>query len=279
MNRLIQKIKSMNHFKMFVYFFLRLAVIGVMLVQIHQQDWNNVFLCAWTLILFMIPSFIEKKLQIELPNTLEIIIVIFIFSAEILGEIQSYYLIFDNWDSMLHTLNGFLMAAIGFSLIDILNENENIALDLSPAFVAIFAFCFSMTVGVMWEFFEFGMDMLFKTDMQKDTIIPFISSVLLNPTGANVAVNWDIHSVVINGKSWAGYIDIGLIDTMEDLFVNFIGAIIFSIFGLIYIKKRGQHTFASRFMPKLRRPYDKSKPHPPIDDLEELKDEMDDDLK
>ena len=241
--------------KVFLYILLRVLVVAVMIAQIWNQNWNNVFLCVLTLILFMIPSFVDKQLHIEMPTTLEIIIILFIFSAEILGEIQEYYLIFDHWDAMLHTINGFLMAAIGFSLIDILNQNENFSMSLSPVFVAVFAFCFSMTIGVLWEFFEFGADWFFQTDMQKDTIIHSISSVIFNPEGKNVAVTIPIESIVVNGQTWnyGGYIDIGLVDTMSDLFVNFIGAVVFSVFGLFYIKGRGKGTFVKRFMPKLKK--------------------------
>ena len=244
-----------NKGKAFLYILLRLLVIIVMIAQAFNGNWDNVFLCGLTLILFMIPTFVNKRLHIEMPTTLEVIILLFIFAAEILGEIQEYYLIFNQWDSMLHTINGFLMAAIGFSLIDILNQSENFSMQLSPAFVAIFAFCFSMTVGVLWEFWEFGADIFLQTDMQKDTVIHSISSVLLNPEGRNVAVTIPVESVVINGQAWnyGGYIDIGLIDTMQDLFVNFIGAVVFSIFGLFYIKGRGKGTFVKRFMPKLKK--------------------------
>ena len=259
--KLTKEEKKEKRIKTLVYVILRLAVVLVMIAQIFNDNWNNVFLCILTLILFMIPSFVDRRLHIELPTTLEIIIVVFIFSAEILGEIQEYYLIFDNWDTILHTTNGFIMAAIGFSLIDILNENENVMLNLSPAFVAIFAFCFSMTIGVLWEFFEFFMDYFFKTDMQKDTFVPWISSVLLNPQGANVAVTWVIDSVVVNGQTLPGYIDIGLYDTMKDLLVNFIGAVVFSVFGLIYIKNRNSDkpSFASRFIPRRKKNNEKDK--------------------
>ena len=118
-----------------------------------------------TLVLFMIPTFVEHRLHIDVPNTLEIIILLFIFSAEILGEIQEYYLLFSFWDTMLHTINGFLMAAIGIAMVDILNRSRKFKVRLSPAFVALVAFCFSMTVGVVWEFFEYGMDVFFHTDM------------------------------------------------------------------------------------------------------------------
>jgi hypothetical protein len=198
----------------------------------------------------MIPSFIEKRVHIDIPDTLETIILLFIFSAEILGEINSYYLIFPYWDTTLHTMNGFLAAAIGLSLIDILNKNDRFAISLSPVFVALVAFCFSMTIGVVWEMFEFSMDQLLGFDMQKDTYINSFRTVLLNKDKLNVPVSVTIDSLSVNGQAWNSYIDIGLIDTMMDLFVNFIGAAVFSIFGYFYIKHRGKDNFLKRFILK-----------------------------
>ena len=144
-----------------VYILLRISVVLVMLAQIFNGNFENVFLCVLTLILFMMPSVLEKKLDITLPNTLEIIILLFIYAAEIMGEIGAYYVTFPYWDTVLHTLNGFLCAAIGFSLLDILNRHSEARFHLSPLYLAIVAFCFSMTVGVIWEFFECTMDQLF----------------------------------------------------------------------------------------------------------------------
>ena len=152
---------------------------------------------------------------------------------------------------MLHTTNGFLAAAIGFALIDVLNRAENIKMTLSPFFVAAVAFCFSMTIGVLWEFFECSMDMFFGKDMQKDTWIASFNSVAINPDGLNVPVHVDVGSVAVNGETWDKYLDIGLYDTMHDLFVNFIGAAVFSLLGFVYIKNRGKG-FASRFIPTLK---------------------------
>ncbi len=210
---------------------LRALVLLVLVLEALKGDYYNVFLCGLTLVLFMIPTFVEHRLHIDVPNTLEIIILLFIFSAEILGEIQEYYLMFPFWDTMLHTMNGFLMAAIGIAMVDILNRSRKFKVRLSPAFVALVAFCFSMTVGVVWEFFEYGMDVFFHTDMQKDTWINTIYSVSLNPEGRNVAQQVIVDSVVVNGETWPGYLDIGLHDTMKDLFVNFVGAVIFSLGG------------------------------------------------
>ncbi|MCU0080644.1 hypothetical protein [Extibacter muris] len=238
-----------------VYVTLRALVVLMMILQILNGNYENVFLCILTLLLLIIPSLVQVNLKIELPTALEIIILLFIFAAEILGEIQSYYIIFPGWDTLLHTLNGFLMAAIGFALVDILNRNERFSFKLSPVFVAIVAFCFSMTIGVIWEFFEFGMDQIFRFDMQKDTIVHTISSVMLDPAGRNhPEVIRNITDISINGESLGlgGYLDIGLIDTMKDLLVNFVGAVLFSIIGYFYVKNRGKGKFAKRFIPRLK---------------------------
>ena len=140
------------------------------------------------------------------------------------------------------------------TLIDLFNRSDRFSIKMSPYFVAFFAFCFSMTVGVLWEFFEFSMDWFFGLDMQKDWILPSINSVKLNTTGANVPVHVDIQSVVINGEKWnlGGYLDIGIVDTMKDLMVNFIGAVVFSIIGILYLKHRGKGKLAASLIPQVR---------------------------
>ncbi|WP_426350952.1 hypothetical protein ACPWSR_06885 [Alloiococcus sp. CFN-8] len=243
-----------------LYMILRVIVVLAMVASFINRNYENVFFCVLTLILFMIPSFIEVNFHIDLPTTLEVVILLFIFASQILGEMSSYYITYPFWDTMLHTINGFLAAAIGFSLVDILNDSDKFTFQLSPIYMAVVAFCFSMTIGVLWEFFEFFMDMVFRTDMQKDTIINGIYSVILDPTNSNkvVAIK-NINDVIVNGKSLGlgGYIDIGLIDTMKDLIVNFIGAVVFSIIGFFYVKHRGQGSVARRFIPKLIRQKDK----------------------
>ena len=244
-----------------VYIVLRLAVILVLIAQFVKGNFENVFLCVLTLILFLVPTFIERKIHVDLPDTLEIIIMLFIFAAEILGEIQAYYITFAYWDTMLHTINGFLCAAIGFALVDILNRSERFSIQLSPLFLAITAFCFSMTIGVLWEFFECIMDQFFFLDMQKDTVVNTISSVMLDPKGGNhpTAIRniTDVIVVTADGTQHAlglgGYLDIGILDTMKDLFVNFIGAVVFSIIGYFYVKSRGKGRFARRFIPQVVR--------------------------
>lgn len=237
-----------------IYVVLRLIVIGVGILEFFSKNYQGVFYCILTLILFMLPSFVEHKFKIELPTGLEITVLVFIFAAEILGELACYYLTVPHWDTMLHTVNGFVCAAIGFSLVDVLNRNSRIKFSLSPVFMAFIAFCFSMTVGVLWEFFEFAGDNLLGMDMQKDTVIHVIRSVDLNELGKNVPVVIDnITNVTVNGVDLGlgGYLDIGLYDTMKDLIVNFLGAVIFSFVGYFYIKKQGKGKVARQFIPYL----------------------------
>ncbi len=250
-----QKYKETNKKSIAVYLILRLLVVISMIFQILMGNLQNAMMCILSLLLFTIPTIVTEKLKIGLPSLLEALIYLFIFSSTILGEINNFYGIIPFWDTLLHTLNGFLCAGIGFSLVDILNENSE-KVSLSPIYVVIVAFCFSMTIGILWEFFEFTADNVFKTDMQKDRIVQNISSVELNPNEENVPIKInDIEKTQIYSKDGTitiidnGYLDIGIIDTMKDLFVNFIGAVIFSIIGFLHIKNREKYKFTENFIP------------------------------
>ena len=237
-----------------IQIFLSILVVLSVIRQFFLGNYHDMFLGILTLFLFMVPELLEQTLGVTIPVGLETVILIFIFSAEILGEIHAFYVKIPIWDTILHTTNGFLMAAIGFALIDLFNRSDKFSVKMSPYFVAFFAFCFSMTVGVLWEFFEFSMDWFFGTDMQKDWIVPAINSVKLNPNGANVPVHIDVQSVVINGQTWnlGGYLDIGIVDTMKDLMVNFVGAVVFSIIGILYLKHRGRGKLAASLIPQVQ---------------------------
>lgn len=244
-----------------VYLVLRGLVILSMVRAALRGQFESVFVCGMTLVLLIMPSVLTRKLEVELPTTLEIIILLFIFAAEILGEINSFYLRVPNWDIMLHTLNGFLCAGVGFALVDMLNRSDRFSFKLSPVYLALVAFCFSMTVGVLWEFFEYFGDIILGLDMQKDTIVSAIRTVELDPTRSNkvVAVK-DIADVIIvhhdgtqQTLGLGGYLDVGLNDTMEDLIVNFIGAVVFSVIGYFYVKQKGKGHFAARFIPRVLR--------------------------
>lgn len=240
-----------------IYITLRVLTIACAVAMLLQREYGNFILCLFTLLLFTLPDLIQQNFALRLPTTLETIIYCFIFAAEVLGEINNFYGLIPGWDTILHTLNGFLCAAIGFALVDMLNRNSR-NIHLSPFYLALTAFCFSMTVGVVWEFIEFFGDQFFAVDMQKDTLVTTVKSILINPQGANVPVILrDIRQTVIEyggGEQFivqGGYLDIGIVDTMKDLFVNFIGAVIFSLFGYAYVKQRDDDRkgFASRFIP------------------------------
>ena len=242
-----------------VYVALRLIVLAELVMSIIRGEYESAFICLLVLALFILPFFIQQNFGIQLPSVLEIIILLFIFAAEILGELECYFITYPNWDSMLHTTTGFLCAATGFALIDILNRNSRIKFQLSPVYVALAAFCFSMTMGVLWEFFECAMDQIFMQDMQKDTIVHDISTVMLDPTGGNkiTAIRGITDVIVVAGGKeiplgLGGYLDIGLIDTMKDLMVNFLGAVVFSIIGYFYVKEKGKGDFAAQFIPRVK---------------------------
>ena len=146
-----------------VYMIIRSIVFLVMIRQAFNGNYENVFMCILTLLLLTVPSFIQVRFRIELPKTLEIIILLFIFSAEILGEVNEFYLKIPYWDTILHTLNGFLAAAIGFSLVDLLNSDDRLVFNLSPFFVAVVGVKqpahFEMRVFIL----DFVQDVLIKT--------------------------------------------------------------------------------------------------------------------
>ena len=239
-----------------LYLFLRILVVVALIFALARGEWATAFFCVLTLVLFLLPFFVEEAFAIELPATLEIIILLFIFCSEMLGEAAAFYVNFPLWDSILHTLNGFLCAAIGFALIDILNRKKR-KINLSPVFLTVVAFCFSMTVGVLWEFFEFFMDTVMKADMQKDFIINTVRSVILDESRQNVVVTveniartvlYDAQGNILTAVE-GGFLDIGLFDTMKDLILNFFGALAFSVIGYFYVLTRGKGRFAKQFIP------------------------------
>ena len=254
MKKIKNAIKESNKASVIVYFILRFLVIVCLIRELCYGNLENALICILALILFLVPAFLEKTLKIDFPTTLEILIFLFIFSAEILGEINNFYGKYEMFDDILHAINGFACASIGFSSVYILNEKTN-SLKLSPLFVALVSFCFSMTIGVAWEFFEYNADKYLGLDMQKDEYIDTIKTVTLDPSESNKVTKIEnINQTVLydkDGKEIAridNYLDIGIHDTMEDLKVNFIGAIVFSIYGYLYIINNKKYKLAGKFI-------------------------------
>lgn len=251
----LEEMKKMSRGLKITYIILGVLVMFSLIRAVMLGSYENAFICVLVFLMFSIPSFVKRQFHLDIPNVLEILVLIYIFAAEILGEIASFFVNISFWDTMLHTTWGFICAALGFSLIDFLNRDDKIKFTISPFYVSAASFCFSMTVGVFWEFFEFGMDRFFGKDMQKDTIINSFNSTLLDPTKSNIPIKVSgITDTAVNGTSLGinGYLDVGLYDTMEDLFVNFLGALVFCIIGYFYIKHRGKGKIAKNFIPTLR---------------------------
>lgn len=254
------------------------AVLLVMIRQIFLENWQNVALCVLSVALMYIPVFLKSKIGITLPNVLEIAVIVFVFAAEILGEIANFYNKIPIWDSILHTTTGFLAASVGFGLIDLLNTHSK-RIQMTPVFVALISFCFSMTVGVLWEFFEFSGDKMFHKDMQKDRIVTTVASVMLNPSGENkevVVKNID-HTVLYDKDGnelctiKGGYLDVGITDTMKDLAVNMLGAAVFSAAGFLYIHRRDKYKFAEGFIITIDNPNQDDEKQQKDDELTETK--------
>lgn len=241
-----------------LYSILRLLVVLIAIRTIMLHNYEATVTCLLVLALFFVPSLLEETLKIKIPPLLEGIIYCFIFAAEILGELGHFYTQFPIWDTMLHTLNGFLFAAVGFSTVDLLNRTSK-NINLSPLYLTMVAFCFSMTIGVLWEFFECGADIFLGQDMQKDFIVDHFQSVKLDPTNSQQVIHVDdITGTVIqtaSGKTFTidgGYLDIGILDTMKDLLVNFIGAVVFCSFGFAFLKHGEKRKVASHVVEGLR---------------------------
>ena len=237
-----------------VFVATRTLVLAVMVRSVFLGQWENVFTCFLALFLLFIPSILEKRLKIDIPTALEIVVYVFVVCAEILGEIECFYLKFPFWDDMLHTVNGFMFAACGFCLVDIFNKNDRLRFELSPLFCCVVAFCFSMTIGVLWEFLEFGIDRVFSYDTQKDTVVRQISSVLFDSESLNRAHKiTDIIGTTLHTAGGdvhiEGYIDVGLYDTMLDMFVNLVGAAAFSFIGYFHLKNNGESRIAGALIP------------------------------
>lgn len=245
-----QLLKPGGRFGIGIYCLLNLFVTIAALVSVFQGDGKHLMTCFKIMIMFLIPWLIEWKFKIELSSIFILIIHVFMYAAVILGELDSYYLKYPYWDTILHAISGFLSACAGFMLVHLIGEQkQKLKLWIKPIYIVVFAFCLSMTVGVMWEFYEFGMDNLCNRDMQKDTIIHTIKSVKLNQENHSLTILNDVSNVTVNGQDYdlGGYLDIGLYDTMGDLFINLGGALLCCVIGYFALKKDYKYPIVNCF--------------------------------
>ncbi len=168
--------------------------------------------CILGVFALMLPTFVSRKYKVQIPTNMYMLYVVFLYGAIFLGEVRNFYYNVPHWDTILHTFSGAMIGALGFSFVSLMNKEENIPLNLTPFFVAFFAFCFAVTLGVIWEIYEFTFDGILGLNMQK--------FALEDGTG-------------LIGRA-------ALSDTMKDLVVDAIGAFVMSVIGYISLKyKKG----------------------------------------
>lgn len=255
--------KKISKVNIVIYVLIRLIFILAAVTAVMNRDYLTAFQCGLALLVFLLPAFIDKKFNIELPNILEISIVIFTFMSILGGELGHFYAQYPLWDKIVHTTSGFMIASIGLALIDFLNKRKIAVANLSPIFMVAFAFCFALSIETLWEFFEFAVDKFSgTTDMQADYFVSsFASKIAGGAKNPKPVVVNNIESVIINfnGEREAltlpGYIDIGNKDTMYDLMVGAIGAFAFCVVVFIAMTKRNAHMqkIANGFVMKKRR--------------------------
>jgi hypothetical protein len=209
----MRKNNNISNWNKFISFIVRILLVMSVTTGLLTSNFEVVFLSVMTIWLTFFPNILEKRFGVYLPSSLQIVITIFIFLAQYLGELNNFYERFWWWDIMLHTVSGFVLGIIGFMFVYLLNEKYDTNVNLSPFFIVLFSLCFAITIGVFWEFFEFGMDRGFGHNMQK-----------FREPGQD-----------------------GLVDTMVDLIVDSLGAIIISIMGFIYIKEKNDLFFTKLF--------------------------------
>ena len=193
---------------------LLLLIMGVNLIlNLIFQNWVSLFLITLIMVILTLPILFRKQHAIDIPAEFHLISVVFAIASLYLGEIQMFYIRFWWWDLLLHSSAGFLLGIVGFLLAYLLNESRRIELSLTSGFIAFFAFTFAVSIGTIWEMFEFGMDELVQTRMQK----PMLGD------------------------------ESGLTDTMFDVILNLLGAIFISVLGYLYLK-RDERFFVRRWI-------------------------------
>ena len=187
---------------------LQIALLIGIALEVAAGQWLNVVTTTAVLGLTLLPVRMGRRFNVFIPPELEVLALIFVFAALFLGEVRGYYVRFWWWDLVLHSASGFLLGIVGFLLVHVLNEKEDLELHMKPRFVALFAFMFALGLGALWEIFEFGMDSIFGYNMQKS----------------------------------------GLNDTMWDLIVDAVGALVIAVLGYGYLRNARNVSFLERWI-------------------------------
>ncbi len=183
---------------------LQVVMAVELILVLYGQQWINAFLVMAIMAITLSPAVLGRRFGVHIPAEFQVLAVVFVFAALFLGEVHSYYARFWWWDIALHTSSGLLMGILGFLLVYLLNESKRVDVHMRAHFMALFAFFFAVAVGTLWEIFEFAMDQIVGTNMQKP--------MLGDPSG--------------------------LTDTMWDMIVNALGALTISALGWWHMKQR-----------------------------------------
>lgn len=176
-----------------------------------QSDYALMLIqCAGGLLVMFLPDLVNRTLAIRIPTGMQIAYLGFLYAAIYLGEVRNFYFRIPHWDAVLHFFSGAMLGALGFHLVRLLNDSERPRISLSPGFVAFFAFCFALASGAVWEIYEFTIDGLFGTNMQK----------FMTDTGE-----------LLNGRH-------ALTDTMQDLIVDAVAALTVTVIGYLSLRRR-----------------------------------------
>lgn len=196
---------------------LLLTVILNLIINSNEADLSrSVFIIVQSLVILILsfgPSIIERRFKLEIPDFMESIYLVFIIAAQFLGEIASFFVYITWWDDVLHTTSGFLIAIVGFSVLNTANKNPNTSFTIRPIFISIFVFCFSMTVGILWEFFEFSVDYL----VDGSNMMRTVDSVTLVPLEGLDAVKDTIHDLFLASISSLTIAILGYFDAKKNL--------------------------------------------------------------
>jgi uncharacterized membrane protein YjdF len=195
-------------------FFLQAILFAGAVAAVWEKQWLTAVVTFGIIVITLLPLLLQRRFRVFIPPEFELLAIAFVFASLFLGEVRGYYVRFWWWDIVLHTASGFLFGIVGFLLVYVLNEVEQIGVSMKTGFVAFFAFLFAVGMGALWEIFEFGMDQLFGTNMQKP--------MLGDPSG--------------------------LTDTMWDLIVDTLGALVISLLGYGYLKTAGNKSFLERWI-------------------------------
>ncbi|NLL18877.1 MAG: hypothetical protein GX262_07600 [Clostridia bacterium] len=178
--------RKIENTKLLIFIVTRITVIIAGIVAVFEQNWTYLAFSLFTLAVMMLPSFIEKSLNLDIPSEFEIVLILFIYSAMFLGEIRQFYDRFWWWDNMLHGFSGLVLGNIGFLIVSYLNRSSRTTLHLSPVFVSFFSFCFAVAMGAVWEIYEYFMDQVFGFNMQRGSLDDTMTDLILDTIGAAV---------------------------------------------------------------------------------------------